>query len=99
MLTTFPATTTAADLEQSMIMSLAREYEATGKPVELNRVQVWLGMDKRFDVSTIRKIAKYVAGHALHMRKDGPGDWQGLGSAVGSAALNGFPQDDEGSGP
>lgn len=92
---TAPAVT---DDQHELIMSLAREYAQTGRATTLNRVEVWLAMDKGFDVPTIRSIAKRVAGHATHMTPTS-GDWQSIGGALGNAALNGFPLDDEGSGP
>lgn len=94
MLTSFAPTTTASELEHSMIMSLARDYAKTGRPTSLDSVRVWLAMDKGFDVPTIRKIAKSVAGHATQMSGGIDENCQQVDEALASAALNGFPGGD-----
>lgn len=86
---------TTDELRQRMIFDCARDV-ARDHSVELTTfsVGIWLMGVRDMDATTATEIAKHVAGHAIHMRRDGPDPRQQIGDALMRMAENGF--EDEG---
>lgn len=83
------------ELLQRIIMDCARDV-ARDHSVELTTfsVSIWLMGVRDMDAITATQIAKHVAGHAIHMRRDGPDPWEQISEALMHAAENAF--EDEG---
>lgn len=82
-------------LRQRMIKDWARAFALTDIDLTADAACLWLMEVRGVDVVTANECASYVAGHAVHMRSDGPDPFEQIGDALSRAALNGFEDESQ----